>query len=399
MKVLYELISTQPISGSKFHGGGEAASTVFQEVVKYRKKDDEIICIFESGKYRDERLANFCAENDIKIFEVGSKEEITGILHDHSVDVYVVNLYLPILDCETPTDTKIIFFALDLRMLEISYDSTLLKYNASGIRYIKNLLEVIFPFAHRRFLENKVNNTIGNMIRRSTMVPTVSFYSRYALMNHLGITDKKKVRVLYPPGKMRNKEKIQSPPNISGKYFLLIGINRYEKNAYRVLKAFSEIFDVYGEMNYKVVCVGGDGRSFVNVLKKHAEKFIFEDYLEDDELQNLYQYAHAFIFASLAEGFGLPPIEAMRYGTPVIASAVTSVSEICGGAALYVNPYSIDEIKNRILYAMHEDLSEFRERGKKRYQEMQEMQEKDLHFLAKSILQGRWVYEDSDGAS
>lgn len=56
-----------------------------------------------------------------------------------------------------------------------------------------------------------------------------------------------------------------------------------------------------------------------------------------------------FVYPSLNEGFGYPPLEAMRYGVPVIASPYSSITETCGGGALYFNPTSIEEIMNRMM--------------------------------------------------
>ena len=76
-----------------------------------------------------------------------------------------------------------------------------------------------------------------------------------------------------------------------------------------------------------------------------------------------------FIYPSINEGFGYPPLEAMSKSIPVAASAVCSIPEVCGDAALYFNPYDIEEIANRIVQladpVMHRNMAE---RGRKRYE-------------------------------
>lgn len=78
-----------------------------------------------------------------------------------------------------------------------------------------------------------------------------------------------------------------------------------------------------------------------------------------EKLASLYQNAYLFVYPTLNEGFGYPPIEAMQFATPVICSAITSTTEICGDSVLYFNPYSIDEIKNRILMMENPKIREF----------------------------------------
>jgi glycosyltransferase involved in cell wall biosynthesis len=82
---------------------------------------------------------------------------------------------------------------------------------------------------------------------------------------------------------------------------------------------------------------------------KNKDKFIIEGYKDVEELEILYINAHLFLYPTLNEGFGYPPLEAMKYGTYVAVSAITSTTEVYGDAVLYFNPYDINEICNRIL--------------------------------------------------
>jgi glycosyltransferase involved in cell wall biosynthesis len=80
-------------------------------------------------------------------------------------------------------------------------------------------------------------------------------------------------------------------------------------------------------------------------LKKNI---IFTGYVDAHELIPIYKMAEALIFPSFYEGFGLPPLEAMACGCPVIASNAASIPEACGDAALYFDPYSINDIAAKI---------------------------------------------------
>ncbi len=75
---------------------------------------------------------------------------------------------------------------------------------------------------------------------------------------------------------------------------------------------------------------------------------IFTGFVENEELPVFYNLASVFVFPSLYEGFGLPPLEAMASGCPAIVSGTSSLPEICGDAACYINPLNTDEIADKI---------------------------------------------------
>ena len=81
---------------------------------------------------------------------------------------------------------------------------------------------------------------------------------------------------------------------------------------------------------------------------KENDKIIFKQGLDDEALVYEYNISTVFIFPSFYEGFGLPPLEAMACGTPVITSGLSSMPEVCANAALYVDPYNIEDITNKI---------------------------------------------------
>ena len=115
---------------------------------------------------------------------------------------------------------------------------------------------------------------------------------------------------------------------------------------------------------------------------------ILKDYVSDEELEKLYHHAKVFVYPSLNEGFGYPPLEAMKYGTPVVASAVTSIPEICGDGAVYFNPWSVEEIMNRILQLVCNDnfYNEMSEKAVSRYELITQKQKVDLDRLIDYII-------------
>jgi len=99
---------------------------------------------------------------------------------------------------------------------------------------------------------------------------------------------------------------------------------------------------------YKLLIVGSKNKVFSNQeieqLINETPNIKFTGYVSDEKLINLYQKAKVFVYPSLYEGFGLPPLEAMACGTPVVVSNVASLPEVCGDAAYYINPYDVNDI-------------------------------------------------------
>ena len=133
------------------------------------------------------------------------------------------------------------------------------------------------------------------------------------------------------------------------KYFLLLSAAIWQKNGYRILLAFNSLIKRNLLKEYKLVIVGAP-KAFKQNFKHKS--FVYLDYVERMDLEILLKDAHALIYPSLNEGFGYPPLEAFKYGTGVIASAIGPIMEVCGDAALFFNPYSILEIKLKIIQSL-----------------------------------------------
>ncbi|KKU90766.1 MAG: Glycosyl transferase group 1 [Microgenomates group bacterium GW2011_GWA1_48_10] len=147
-----------------------------------------------------------------------------------------------------------------------------------------------------------------------------------------------------------NKYKIEDQ-----KYFLFLGTLQPRKNLTRLIEAFATL----GNNNLKLVIVGmnTEGRGGwmqqpifdkVNQLGL-SKKVIFTGFIPDADVPILMAGSKAFVLPSLYEGFGIPPIEAMATGVPVVVSKVSSLPEICGLAATYIdNPYEVGSIQQAL---------------------------------------------------
>jgi len=93
---------------------------------------------------------------------------------------------------------------------------------------------------------------------------------------------------------------------------------------------------------------GWDNTDVLELLASLNNDVVYLGYIPEHDLAGLYNLAEAFVYPALYEGFGLPPLEAMACGCPVVVSKVASLPEVCGEAAAYVNPLCVDEISSAL---------------------------------------------------
>jgi glycosyltransferase involved in cell wall biosynthesis len=147
---------------------------------------------------------------------------------------------------------------------------------------------------------------------------------------------------------------------IHGKYILSVGNLQPRKNLIRLIQAFARINHTY-DHELKLVIVGkakwqsSKIYSIVNSLNIRDD-VIFTGYVSNQDLLNLYKYASVFVYPSFYEGFGLPILEAMACGTPVIASKTSSMPEVAGTAAIFIDPYNEDQLAEAIIQVLSDPI-------------------------------------------
>ncbi len=189
---------------------------------------------------------------------------------------------------------------------------------------------------------------INQALKRSDIVLTVSEFSKQEIIKYTGTS--KDIKVIHNGIEPQWYEKQPLSLSERDNYILYVGNVKPHKNLVRALKAFSLLKDK--NLKFKIV---GKKDNFITVDKevekiarKLGNRVEFTGYVSDNELKELYRKAKLFLFPSLYEGFGLPPLEAMACGTPVVVSNAASLPEVCGDAAYYVNPYDINDIAKGI---------------------------------------------------
>jgi glycosyltransferase involved in cell wall biosynthesis len=183
---------------------------------------------------------------------------------------------------------------------------------------------------------------------RAAHVITVSEHSKAAIIGHLRV-DPARVTVTYEAaGRLSAVEARPRHRTGTHPYFLYVGNAFPYKNIRRTIEAFGR-FAQDADDEHQFLLAGNHGDFADGLLETArragvAERVRLVGRVTDAELDRLYRGATALVFASLSEGFGLPGLEAMRRGTPVIAARATALPEIYGNAAMYVDPCSVVDI-------------------------------------------------------
>lgn len=183
----------------------------------------------------------------------------------------------------------------------------------------------------------------------------------------LTTVDKNKIRIIPHgvaecPGEHRDDLAPHSKP-----YILFVGNIKPNKNLVRLMDAFAKIMS---KVTHDLVIVGkqegfitGDAAVKTKAAKLE-DRVIFTGPVGDDILRRYYRHADVFVFPSLYEGFGFPPLEAMKCGCPVVASDAGSLREVCGEAAYYIDPFDIDDLSRGLLGVLTDEAMKTRLRAR-----------------------------------
>jgi glycosyltransferase involved in cell wall biosynthesis len=236
--------------------------------------------------------------------------------------------------------------------------------NKTIILTIHDLAFIRFPqfnfdwFIKKYTKEVKRNTALAKVIiadSKSTKNDTIKFFK----------IDPPKVKVVYLASDSRFKKlayqkrdkKVLIKYGIDKKYILSTGTIEPRKNYSALIKAFNYIKHNNNNFDFKLVIVGRTGWKSESTYKErelspYKDDILFTGRVSDKELVQIYNQAEIFVYPSLFEGFGLPPIEAMSCGLPVIASDSSSLKEVVGNAGILIPPDDFKKISNQILYIL-----------------------------------------------
>lgn len=212
-------------------------------------------------------------------------------------------------------------------------------------------------------IENRIMMMLNlkKTCKRADRIITSSEFSKKEIVKYMDVNPDK-ISVLYsgvnldlykPCKNLKKIKKVRDKYSIPDKYYLYLGTLEPRKNIERLIMGYGILKSKKEKKIPKLVIAGKKGWMYEDIFKLVKEKellddIIFTGYVTQAEAPILMSGAVAFVFPSLYEGFGMPPLEAMACGTPVITSNCASLPEVVGNDGILVDPYSVEEISNAL---------------------------------------------------
>lgn len=237
--------------------------------------------------------------------------------------------------------------------------------NITGIPHAMTIHDVIYKI-FPQYVPNtrwKIYYQLSeNAARNARQVVTISQCSKKDITKFLGIQEEK-IKVTYLGKPENNHSEFQAEKLDSAKdYILYLGGFDYRKNVATLLRAYKKFSEFFPDISLVVLGklpdpsnpLAPDLKNLVTQLSLDS-KVIFPGYVKDNDLPAWYKNAKFFVYPTLYEGFGLPVLEAMGYGCPVVTSKNSSITEIAGDAAILIDSANPQEITDAMVRVVKDD--------------------------------------------
>jgi len=221
-------------------------------------------------------------------------------------------------------------------------------YNTYFLQYLKNkpFVLTVHDMIHEIFVEEDQHTIINKkkLILQSNKIITISENTKKDIVKFFPEINEEKISVVYLASSFPLIEQYEE----KGNYILYTGNRDGYKNFNNLIKAIAPLLIKY---NFRLICTGSSFYDTELQMMKNlniSDRVLCNKFTSEDELIALYSKASIFVFPSLYEGFGIPILEAFATGCPALLSNTSSLPEIGGNAAVYFDPYSIDDMRIKI---------------------------------------------------
>ncbi len=230
---------------------------------------------------------------------------------------------------------------------------------ARAILTVHDLSFLRLPWCAEPSLQRYLSRAVRRSVGRADLILADSENTRRDVISLLGV-EPERVEVLYAgvgerfrPASPAEKAAVRAKYRLPDRFILSVGTIEPRKNYSQLIRAYALLFEDLGEAAPHLVIAGQKGWLYEEVFSTLeetglGERVLFAGYVADEDLPALYSAAEVLVFPSFYEGFGLPPLEAMACGTPVVASDAPCLPEVLGDAALFVSPRSPESIASAV---------------------------------------------------
>lgn len=231
-------------------------------------------------------------------------------------------------------------------------------YRGTSVVHIHDLCFVVNPQWYSYTFRTVYNFIIPRLARRASRVITCSNNSKNDLLHFCRLTADKVSLVYWAVDDifLKRATDASSVREVEakglGEFILYVGSLEPRKNINTLIKSYVQLRRSNPHLKPKLVLIGGESPLFADVqlrVKDYAGDIVFKGFIDDETLRAFYSKAALVAYPSLYEGFGLPPLEAMASGTPVITSDGSSIPEVVGEAAFMIDPRSVEQLTNAMV--------------------------------------------------
>ena len=386
MKVLFDFISVQ----GYINGGAEHTKKVFESIVNSNANVD-IWALFDSKKkFVDDTQSIFKDKID-KWIDVNLHKDIGLFIDDNGIDVFYIGIFqryskymLEDIKCKC---IVVIHDVIDVEFERNNLHNIYIPIRRTVVKSICHILDVLKSVITGEQIDNFGPLSVFERQKKflkleNVQIVTVSYFSKKSILYNLPFVRGKKIEVYYAPQKISAAPKknnlIESIINDNKKYFLLLCADRYSKNATMAMDVFAQLAEEHDD--YFIVTTG--------INKKRFENHIPLPFVDSAELEYVYMNACALLYPSIVEGFGYPPVEAMKYGVPVICSNTSSIPEIVGDVGYYFSPVLRSDLYSTLIsfIADYKNGAINRQLFKDRYKYISGLQNNSLQKLVKLVV-------------
>ena len=358
-------------------GIGRVTSNLIYGLINNDHENEYVIFVNNKSDYLQDIIANSQASIitcNIKFFSYDDIYKLPKLINNLKVDLFISpQFYIsPFIGCKNIKMVHDLWPLLYPKWIPKQKEFINFFGNESfqGVKEIVRLFREHYHsgqlfqnnlFIKKKLSENNLKNThlymIGMMAFTLNTADIIIVPSRHT---------KLEIKTLFP----EVIKKVSIIPNLVSPNFertdiniskkdIVLHVSKWEprKNLLKLINGFKKFWE--NNRNYKLILVGSSGyrdygTKIINLISTYPYNsfIVYKDIISDTDLAQLYSQAKLFIFPSLYEGFGIPIIEAMASGTPVITTKCAAIPEVAGESAYYVNPMSITSISNGIQYVV-----------------------------------------------